>query len=72
MYSPGRDSSEQLQALITRVAERRAALEQQREDLEATLQALDEVELNCREALARKTSRRTSPAGAKLELGEAR
>ncbi len=70
MYNPGQDSSEQLNALIGRVAERRAALEQQREDLEATLSALDEVELHCRDALAEKArSKRPTATGNKPGSG---
>jgi DNA-binding transcriptional MerR regulator len=78
MYNPGQDSSEQLKALIERVAERRAALEQQREDLEATLSALDEVELHCRDALAQKTrgkrstATRARPEGGYPKQGEVR
>lgn len=51
MYSPGENSAPQLEALLERVTERRVALEQQRDDLNATLRALDDIEDNCRTAL---------------------
>ena len=52
MYNPGENSAPQLDALIARVAERRQSLEQQRADLDATLQALNEIEDSCRRALS--------------------
>lgn len=52
MYQPGGSDAGQLDTLLARIAERRAALEQQRRDLEATLAALDEVETLCRGARA--------------------
>jgi DNA-binding transcriptional MerR regulator len=63
MYNPGKDSGDQLRALIARVGERRAALEQQRRDLEATLQALNEIEDQCRRALSS-----TAPAAPRTHL----
>ena len=50
MYNPGDSSDSQLDSLLARVAERRTALEQQRKDLDETLQALDEIEALCRNA----------------------
>ena len=52
MYDPGGSDAGQLEALLGRIAEQRAALEQQRRDLDATLAALDEVEALCRSARA--------------------
>ncbi|MFT4768038.1 MAG: DNA-binding transcriptional MerR regulator [Glaciecola sp.] len=50
MYQPGESDSTQLASLLARVSKRRAALEQQRKDLDDMLTALDEVEDLCREA----------------------
>ncbi len=52
MYNPGRSDLAQLDSLLTRVAEQRAALLQQRKDLEDMLRALDEVETLCLDARA--------------------
>lgn len=48
MYNPGDSDAAQLASLLRRIAERREALLQQRQDLEATLVALDEIEALCR------------------------
>lgn len=50
MYHPGESDSSQLESLLLRIGERRAALEQQRKDLDEMLNALSEVEGICREA----------------------
>ncbi|WP_439102254.1 MerR family transcriptional regulator [Congregibacter sp.] len=50
MYHPGESDSTQLDSLLTRIGKRRAALEQQRKDLDDMLTALDEVEELCRDA----------------------
>lgn len=50
MYQPGESDSTQLASLLDRVGKRRAALEQQRKDLDDMLMALNEVEELCREA----------------------
>lgn len=50
MYQPGESDSAQLASLLARVEKRRAALEQQRKDLDDMLTALDEVEELCRKA----------------------
>lgn len=50
MYHPGESDSAQLDSLLSRIDKRRAALEQQRKDLDDMLAALDEVEGLCREA----------------------
>lgn len=50
MYQPGESDSAQLTSLLTRIAKRRAALEQQRQDLDDMLIALDEVENLCLKA----------------------
>jgi len=45
-------SEMQLELLLTRIAERRAALEQQRKDIEIMQLELDNAEKRCRDALA--------------------
>ncbi|MFK8042410.1 MerR family DNA-binding transcriptional regulator [Congregibacter sp.] len=50
MYHPGESDSSQLESLLVRIGERRAALEQQRRDLDDMLNALNDVEGICREA----------------------
>lgn len=47
MYQPGQSDAQQLDSLLERIAERRATLQQQRQDLEDMLLALDEVEALC-------------------------
>lgn len=51
MYDVNRDSAPQLQRLLGVLASRKAALEQQREDIEAVLTELYAVEKLCRECL---------------------
>lgn len=50
MYQPGESDSTQLASLLSRIGERRAALEQQRRDLDEMLAALHDVEEVCRNA----------------------
>jgi DNA-binding transcriptional MerR regulator len=47
MYQPGQSDAQQLDSLLERIAERRTTLQQQRQDLEDMLSALDEVEALC-------------------------
>lgn len=56
MYSPGSDDSEQLKKLLGRIRDQRSALLRQREDLDATLRELDEVESLCERASHAATS----------------
>jgi DNA-binding transcriptional MerR regulator len=61
MYDTATDESSQLVKLLDVLARRRAALEQQREDIEAVLAELDGFENQCRDILSasgRKTRRR--------------
>jgi DNA-binding transcriptional MerR regulator len=61
MYDTATDESSQLVKLLDVLARRRAALEQQREDIEAVLAELDGFESQCRDILSasgRKTRRR--------------
>ena len=51
MYNPQENSAAQLDSLIERIGERRATLEQQRQDIEETLRALEDIEKLCRNAL---------------------
>jgi DNA-binding transcriptional MerR regulator len=52
MYGTPANNRRQLEALIAKIAEKRADLERQRRDLEALLNDLSGVERKCREALA--------------------
>jgi DNA-binding transcriptional MerR regulator len=52
MYDTQGNNGEQLDALLERIEARRAALQQQRRDLDHMLSALDEVEALCRSARA--------------------
>ncbi|MDE2584130.1 MAG: MerR family DNA-binding transcriptional regulator [Betaproteobacteria bacterium] len=51
MYDVARDETDQLNRLLNMLAQRRAALEQQREDIEAILGEIGNVEALCRERL---------------------
>lgn len=53
MYNPGESDSGQLDSLLARVRKQRAALTEQRRDLDDMLRALDEVETLCRSARQR-------------------
>jgi DNA-binding transcriptional MerR regulator len=52
MYETAPDQSSQLVKLLAVLAKRRAALEQQREDIEAVLAEIDGFEKQCRDLLA--------------------
>lgn len=57
MYDQATDQSPQLIKFLDGLARRRAALEQQREDIEAVLEEISNAERQCREILeGRKTS----------------
>ncbi len=51
MYDVARDETDQLTRLLDVLSERRAALEQQREDIEAVLAEIETIEAVCREHL---------------------
>ena len=71
MYNPGESDAAQLDSLLERIAERRAALERQRQDLDDMLGALDEVEGLCRKARGKtgnKPSRTYTPGAGRKEL----
>lgn len=51
LYQPGTDNREQLNSLLDRVAQRRRRLLQQRDDVDAMLAGLDEVQALCEAAL---------------------
>lgn len=59
MYDTAPDESSQLVKLLDVLARRRAALEQQREDIEAVLAELDGFEAQCREILSTSGGRKT-------------
>lgn len=61
MYEPSGNNAAQLQALIERIAERRAQMIRQRADIDAMLESLREVDGLCRAALAEKASAHESP-----------
>lgn len=51
LYDPANNNTQQLQALIHTVAERRGKLEQQKRDIDDMLAGLDEVQTLCEAAL---------------------
>jgi DNA-binding transcriptional MerR regulator len=59
MYDTAPDESSQLVKLLDVLSRRRAALEQQREDIEAVLAELDGFERQCREILSESGGRKT-------------
>ena len=72
MYDTVEDESTQLQSFLDVLAQRRAALEQQRDDIEAVLKEIARFERQCREMLkaeepaaptVRQPKRRTSGSG---------
>ena len=52
MYDTDPGEAGQLEYMLKRLAEQRAALLQQKQDLEQTLSELDQIETNCRRQLA--------------------
>jgi DNA-binding transcriptional MerR regulator len=54
MYNSTEDETPQLLKCLNVIEKRRAALEQQREDIEAMLGDITQFELQCRQALARR------------------
>ena len=59
LYHPGESDSAQLDSLLARIGKRRAALEQQRKDLDDMLIALNEVEDLCRKAKNKHENKRS-------------
>jgi DNA-binding transcriptional MerR regulator len=57
MYDASGDDHAQLERFLEVLKKRRAALEQQREDIEAVLQEIGSFEQQCRDLLARKGAR---------------
>ncbi len=51
MYKPGKSNADQLQKLIDSIRDRKAKLEQQKQDIEAMMLDLQESENRCLEAL---------------------
>lgn len=58
MYDHAPDESSQLVKLLAVLATRRAALQQQREDIEAVLAELEDFETQCRDILSGKAQHR--------------
>lgn len=56
MYGTAGGATEQLKVMIARIQENRRALQQQREDIDAALQEMDEIEATCRTQLSQKTA----------------
>jgi DNA-binding transcriptional MerR regulator len=54
MYDPARNNAQQLNSLISTVAERRATLVQQKKDIDEMLAGLDEVQQLCEKALGKR------------------
>ena len=54
MYEPGRDERPQLARFLAVLMQHRAALEQQREDIDVTLAEIDRHEAECRRILGKK------------------
>ncbi|CAA0092841.1 HTH-type transcriptional regulator CueR [Halioglobus japonicus] len=54
MYDPSRNNTQQLNALIEKIALRRSALEQQKQDIDDMLAGLDEVQELCEKALGKR------------------
>jgi DNA-binding transcriptional MerR regulator len=57
MYEPGRNNTQQLQALIATVSERRDALLRQQKDIQEMLAGLDEVQALCEQALGKRRNK---------------
>ena len=60
LYNPGNGDAAQMESLRARIVERREALLQQRQDLDATLAALDEVESLCHASTSSESSKDAS------------
>jgi len=67
MYDTARDESSQLLKFLDVLAQRRAAFERQREDIEAVLDEIAGFEEQCRELLAQEVA--TSDAGRLSDVG---
>lgn len=62
MYDTARDKNTQLTEFLNGLSQRKAALQQQREDIEAVLKEVSDFEAQCRELLsARAAGRATAP-----------
>ncbi len=62
MYDTARDKNTQLTEFLNGLSQRKAALMQQREDIEAVLQEVSDFELQCQELLSAQEARE-APAG---------
>ena len=61
MYDSARDKNTQLTELLNGLAQRKAALVQQREDIEAVLQEINALEPQCRELLTARAAQDVPP-----------
>jgi DNA-binding transcriptional MerR regulator len=60
MYDTARDKNTQLTEFLNGLSQRKAALVQQREDIEAVLQEVSAFELQCRELLSSRAAGKSS------------
>lgn len=64
MYDTARDKDTQLTELLNGLSQRKAALQQQREDIEAVLQEINAFEQQCRDLLSAREAAAGAPARA--------
>jgi DNA-binding transcriptional MerR regulator len=62
MYDSARDKNTQLTELLNGLSQRKAALVQQREDIEAVLQEINAVESQCQELLTARAAQDVAPS----------
>ncbi len=72
LYDPAEGNVTQLQTLLDKLAEKRAILAQQLEDIRVMQLELDDVERRCREALATSRPARTSKRAPKTKSNSSR
>jgi DNA-binding transcriptional MerR regulator len=71
MYDTARDKNAQLTELLNGLGQRKAALVQQREDIEAVLQEVTAFELQCQELLSAREAREASEAAGSSSANDA-
>ena len=69
MYDTARNKNTQLTEFLNGLSERKAALQQQREDIEALLQEVGNFELQCRQLLSAQTATGAFGAGKSKDAG---
>ena len=68
LYEPDNNNSAQLKRLLDRIAERRATLRQQQQDIEDMLRGLDEVQTLCERTLENQQASDRQRSGARTHL----